>query len=60
MYGWITELDSRTRLVHLIVEKKMEGVVAKLKDGRYHAGKRTDDFVKIVNYLYADVSIAGY
>ncbi|GED72612.1 hypothetical protein BRE01_63140 [Brevibacillus reuszeri] len=38
----------------------MEGVVAKRKDGRYYAGKRTDDFVKIINYSYADVSIAGW
>ncbi|MED4581901.1 ATP-dependent DNA ligase [Brevibacillus choshinensis] len=43
-----------------IVARNMEGVVAKWKDGRYHTGKRTDDFVKIINYTYADVHIAGY
>ncbi|MED1792856.1 ATP-dependent DNA ligase [Brevibacillus nitrificans] len=43
-----------------IVERKMEGIVAKRKDGLYHPDKRTDDFVKIINYSYADVSIAGW
>lgn len=43
-----------------VVERNMEGVVAKRKDGRYHTGKRTDDFVKVINYSYADVHIAGY
>ncbi|WP_186380520.1 hypothetical protein [Brevibacillus brevis] len=38
----------------------MEGVVVKLKDGRYHAEKRTVDFIKIINYTYVDVQIAGY
>lgn len=47
-------------LYDLIVQRNMEGIVAKRKDSRYHAGKRTDDFVKIINYSYADVSIAGY
>lgn len=43
-----------------IIVRNMEGVVAKRKDGRYHAGKRTADFVKVINYSYADVSIAGW
>lgn len=57
----IAYIDGRGEdLYDLIVKRKMEGVVAKRKDGRYHAGKRTDDFVKIINYSYADVSIAGW
>ncbi|WP_289142439.1 RNA ligase family protein [uncultured Brevibacillus sp.] len=57
----IAYIDGRGEdLYDLIVQRKMEGVVAKRKDGRYHAGKRTDDFVKIINYSYADVSIAGW
>lgn len=43
-----------------IVGRNMEGIVAKHKDGRYHAGKRTDDFIKVINYAYTDVYIAGY
>lgn len=42
------------------IARNMEGIVAKLKDGRYHAGKRTNDFIKIINYSYTDVCIAGY
>lgn len=43
-----------------IIARNMEGVVAKRKDGRYHTGKRTPDFVKIINYSYVEVCIAGY
>jgi len=42
-----------------IVARKMEGIIAKSKDGRYHPGKRTEDFVKIINYHHAEVLIAG-
>jgi len=47
-------------LYEAVVKRKMEGMVAKRKDGRYHPGKRTADFVKIINYSYADVYIAGW
>ncbi|MFC8689467.1 hypothetical protein [Brevibacillus porteri] len=43
-----------------IVARDMEGIVVKRKDGRYHSDKRTDDFIKIINYTYVDVQIAGY
>lgn len=57
----IAYIDGRGEdLYDLIVSRNMEGVVAKRKDGHYHPGKRTADFVKIINYSYADVSIAGY
>ncbi|HZG16985.1 MAG TPA: ATP-dependent DNA ligase [Candidatus Bathyarchaeia archaeon] len=47
-------------LYEAIVARNMEGVVAKRKDGRYHAGKRTNDFIKVINYTYADVFLAGW
>lgn len=57
----IAHIDGRGEdLYDLIVARNMEGVVAKRKDGRYHAGKRTADFVKVINYTYAEVCIAGY
>lgn len=40
--------------------RKTEGIIAKRKDGRYHADKRTADFVKVINYPYVDVQIAGW
>lgn len=43
-----------------IVARKMEGMVAKRKEGLYHADKRTNDFVKIINYSCEEVSIAGW
>ncbi|HZG82119.1 MAG TPA: ATP-dependent DNA ligase [Brevibacillus sp.] len=66
----ITDTPTISKIVHidgsgedlydLIVARNMEGIVAKRKDGCYHAGKRTADFVKVINYSYADVSIAGW
>lgn len=43
-----------------VVSRKMEGIVAKRKEGLYHSDKRTDDFVKVINYSYTDVHIAGW
>lgn len=57
----IASIDGRGEdLYDLIVQRNMEGIVAKRKEGRYHADKRTYDFVKIINYSYAEVSIAGW
>ncbi|MBY0088415.1 RNA ligase family protein [Brevibacillus brevis] len=57
----IAYIDGRGEdLWDAIVARDMEGIVAKKKDGRYHADKRTDDFVKIINYCYADVNISGW
>ncbi|BAH43921.1 hypothetical protein BBR47_53500 [Brevibacillus brevis NBRC 100599] len=57
----IAYIDGRGEdLWDAIVARNMEGIVAKRKDGRYHADKRTDDFTKIINYTYVDVQIAGY
>ncbi|MGF9907245.1 ATP-dependent DNA ligase [Brevibacillus porteri] len=57
----IAYIDSRGEdLWDAIVARDMEGIVAKRKDGRYHSDKRTDDFLKIINYSYVDVHISGY
>ncbi|TQK45786.1 DNA ligase-1 [Brevibacillus sp. AG162] len=57
----IAYIDGRGEdLWDAIVARDMEGIVPKRKDGRYHVDKRTDDFLKIINYSYVDVHIAGY
>ncbi|MCD9024332.1 ATP-dependent DNA ligase [Cohnella silvisoli] len=42
-----------------IEEKKLEGIVAKKKLSRYVGGK-SENWLKIINYTYAEVRIAGY
>ncbi|MDQ1913240.1 ATP-dependent DNA ligase [Paenibacillus sp. GD4] len=46
-------------LYHSIVERSMEGIVAKRKDSLY-VSRRSSDWLKLVNYQYADVYIGGY
>lgn len=43
-----------------IKKLKLEGIVAKRKDGKYHINKRTDDFVKIKNIQRDEFVIGGY
>lgn len=43
-----------------IKKNNLEGIVAKNKNGLYHAGKRTDDFVKIKNIKRDEYIIGGY
>lgn len=38
----------------------LEGIVAKKKDGKYHIGKRTDDWQKIKVMRDEDLLICGY
>lgn len=38
----------------------LEGIVLKRKDSRYQAGKRSDAWLKVINYQYADVYVIGY
>ncbi|WNQ09579.1 RNA ligase family protein [Paenibacillus aurantius] len=53
-------VDGRgTELFRLIQERNMEGIVAKRKDSIY-VSKRSNQWVKIINWQYADVYIAGY
>ncbi|MED1645580.1 RNA ligase family protein [Brevibacillus agri] len=42
-----------------IKEQDLEGIVCKRKDSRY-VGKRSVDWIKVINYQYADVFISGY
>ncbi|MED1800635.1 hypothetical protein ABEZ21_23280 [Brevibacillus porteri] len=57
----IAYIDGRGEdLWDAIVARNMEGIVAKRKDGRYHTDKRTNDFIKVIYYTYADVHIAGW
>lgn len=46
-------------LFNVIKEKKLEGIVAKIKTSKY-VGRRTASWIKIINYTYAEVQIAGY
>lgn len=44
----------------LAKQQNLEGIVAKKKDGKYHIGKRTDDWVKIKYLQDEDLYICGY
>jgi DNA ligase-1 len=46
-------------LFEAIREKKLEGIVAKKKNSKY-VSRRDPSWVKIINYTYAEVQIAGY
>ena len=48
------------RLFNEVKKMKLEGIVAKLKDGKYHINERTDDFIKIKNVNEDVFSICGY
>ncbi|NWQ40396.1 ATP-dependent DNA ligase [Bacillus sp. EB106-08-02-XG196] len=38
----------------------LEGIVLKRKDSRYEVGKRSQSWLKVINYQYADVQVVGY
>lgn len=42
-----------------ICAKKLEGIVCKRKDSRY-VGRRSSDWLKVINWTYTDVWITGY
>lgn len=44
----------------LAKDRALEGIVAKRKDGRYHMGKRTHDWVKIKVMQDEDLLVCGY
>jgi DNA ligase-1 len=46
-------------LFDVIRQKKIEGIVAKVKSSKY-VGRKSPNWLKIINYTYADVEIAGY
>jgi len=46
-------------LFEAIKEKKLEGIVAKRQTSRY-VGRRDANWIKIINYTYAVIQVAGY
>ncbi|KKX54196.1 hypothetical protein [Brevibacillus borstelensis] len=48
-----------TALFDAIKQQDLEGIVCKRKDSRY-IGKRSADWIKVINYQYADVYLTGY
>ncbi len=51
--------DTGISLFEAIREKKLEGIVAKKKNSKY-VGRRDANWIKIINYNYAEVQIIGY
>ena len=47
-------------LFDLVVQQSLEGIVLKKKDSKYEIGKRSHNWLKVINYQYATVEIAGY
>jgi DNA ligase-1 len=44
---------------NLIKERNLEGIVLKRKDSKYHINKRSDEWLKVINYKFQDVAITG-
>lgn len=47
-------------LFQSIKDRQLEGIVLKRKNSKYEPGKRSENWLKVVNYQYATVSIAGF
>ncbi|MEH7482442.1 ATP-dependent DNA ligase [Neobacillus drentensis] len=43
-----------------IKEQALEGIVLKHKNSRYEVGKRSNSWLKVINYQYLDVYVVGY
>jgi DNA ligase 1 len=43
-----------------IKAQSLEGIVLKRKDSRYEVGKRSQSWLKVINYQYEDVFVTGY
>ncbi|MEY2195755.1 ATP-dependent DNA ligase [Neobacillus sp. BF23-41] len=43
----------------LVQKQGLEGIVLKRKDSRYEVGKRSQAWLKVINYQYEDVCITG-
>lgn len=52
--------ENGTNLFNQIKKNNLEGIVAKLKTGKYHLNKRTDDFIKIKNIKKDTFYITSY
>lgn len=50
-----------SRMFNAVTSLKMEGCVAKLKEATYNKyGKRSDEWLKLIDWKYEDVFISGY
>jgi len=47
-------------LFDLVKQQNLEGIVLKKKDSKYAIGKRSHEWLKVINYQYATVEIAGF
>lgn len=54
MYG------SAVAYFDVVKQHGLEGIVQKKANSKYNTGKRTHDWLKVINYSYADVYISGY
>lgn len=43
-----------------VKDQDLEGIVLKRKHSRYQVGKRSKDWLKVINYQYAEVFLIGY
>ncbi|RVT57418.1 RNA ligase family protein [Niallia taxi] len=63
-----TELLSKVQFVEghganyfdAVKAQSLEGIVLKRKDSRYDVGKRSHNWLKVINYQYADVFVTGF
>jgi DNA ligase-1 len=56
----VMQIDGRGKdLFQVIEQQRLEGIVGKRKDSSY-VGRRSDKWLKMINYTYADVKICGY
>ncbi|SFM48208.1 DNA ligase-1 [Paenibacillus sp. 1_12] len=59
-FNIVTQVEERGEdLYESIVESSMEGIVAKRKSSMY-VSRHSHDWLKIMNYQYTDVYVAGY
>ncbi|MEH7748243.1 RNA ligase family protein [Neobacillus drentensis] len=42
-----------------VLERDLEGIVLKKKDSKYEINRRSDNWLKVINYKYQDVLITG-
>ncbi|HBV88071.1 MAG TPA: ATP-dependent DNA ligase [Desulfosporosinus sp.] len=47
-------------LFDLVNQQQLEGIVLKKKDSTYEFGKRSNNWLKVINYQYATVEIVGF
>lgn len=57
----VTEItgEQADTFFELVKEQQLEGIVLKKADSRYQVGKRSSDWLKVINYHYHDVFLTG-